>query len=46
MRVSLQVDTCCRDHDMCEYYIDARSEKYNYNNRDYTTLMHCDCDDQ
>lgn len=36
-------DMCCRDHDHCDN-IPAGESKYNLTNRDYFTVLNCDCD--
>lgn len=40
-----EVDMCCRDHDHCDN-IPAGETKYNLTNRDYFTVLDCDCDSQ
>ncbi|XP_031622562.1 phospholipase A2-like [Contarinia nasturtii] len=40
-----EVDMCCRDHDHCDN-IAAGETKYNLTNRDYFTVLDCDCDHQ
>lgn len=40
-----EVDKCCRDHDHCDN-IPAGESKYNLTNRDYFTVLNCDCDHQ
>lgn len=38
-----EVDMCCRDHDHCDN-IAAGETKYNLTNRDFFTVLNCDCD--
>lgn len=40
-----EVDMCCRDHDHCDN-IAAGETKHNLTNRDYFTVLDCDCDRQ
>lgn len=40
-----EVDMCCRDHDHCDN-IAAGETKHNLTNRDYFTVLDCDCDHQ
>ncbi|CAG9764867.1 unnamed protein product [Ceutorhynchus assimilis] len=39
-----EVDSCCRNHDMCSLNIPARSRKYGLKNGGLFTRSSCDCD--
>lgn len=43
---SLDLDKCCREHDVCPYYIDSMGSKYGHFNFGLYTLLHCACDEQ
>ena len=42
----VDTDKCCRQHDMCNYTIEAFRTKYNLLNFRFHTISHCECDDR
>ncbi|XP_064639868.1 uncharacterized protein LOC135495330 [Lineus longissimus] len=39
-------DSCCREHDHCNYFINAFDKKYNYQSLRPHTIVHCECDEK
>ncbi|XP_017878975.1 uncharacterized protein LOC108624294 [Ceratina calcarata] len=41
----VQIDRCCRSHDLCPVKVRARQTRYNLTNYSMYTKSHCDCDE-
>ncbi|XP_053997513.1 uncharacterized protein LOC128886558 [Hylaeus anthracinus] len=39
------IDSCCRNHDLCPVKVRAQQTRYNLTNYSLYTKSHCDCDD-